>query len=79
MVRGPDHHLCEIGAAAGDPSSSAALRHTYITRLAKTASAPIVQKLARHSTPVLTAHYTHVDQAEGAAAVQALESGNGPA
>ncbi len=43
-----------------------ALRHTYITNLARHGvPLAIAQKLARHSTPVLTAaRYTHIDLAD---------------
>jgi integrase/recombinase XerD len=51
-----------------------ALRHTYITALAKsTAPAKIVQSLARHSTPVLTLGvYTHLGLDDQAPALNAL-------
>ena len=51
-----------------------ALRHTYITNLARH-GVPLAtaQKLARHSTPVLTAkRYTHIDLAEQKLAVDRL-------
>lgn len=52
------------------------LRHTYITNLAKN-GVPLVtaQKLARHSTPVLTARrYTHIDLHDQKLAVDRLPS-----
>ena len=51
-----------------------ALRHTYITNLGRH-GVPLVaaQKLARHSTPVLTAaRYTHIDLADQSREVQKL-------
>lgn len=69
------------GAAAGIPFETVegvadfhALRHTYITWLAQ-AGTPLAttQKLARHSTPTLTAAvYTHLGLLDGAAAVEKL-------
>jgi len=51
-----------------------ALRHTYITNLARHGvPLAIAQKLARHSTPVLTAkRYTHIDLQEQQKAVDRL-------
>jgi len=51
-----------------------ALRHTYVTRLARSgATVKVVQTLARHSTPVLTLGvYSHLELADGAAALAAL-------
>jgi len=48
-----------------------ALRHTFITNLGRHGVSPTTaQKLARHSTPVLTAaRYTHIDMAEQRRAV----------
>ncbi len=53
-----------------------ALRHTYITNLARGGvSLVTAQKLARHSTPVLTAQrYTHIDLQEQKVAVDCLPS-----
>ena len=53
-----------------------ALRHTYITNLARGGvSLVTAQKLARHSTPVLTAQrYTHIDLQEQKVAVDRLPS-----
>jgi Phage integrase family len=51
-----------------------ALRHTFITNLGRH-GVPLVaaQKLARHSTPVLTAaRYTHIDLADQSREVQKL-------
>src|SRR5262249_6835341 len=62
-------------------ADSHALRHTYITALAKS-SAPvkIVQSLARHSTPVLTlGHYTHLGLYDQAPALDALPDLTRPA
>ena len=53
-----------------------ALRHTYITNLARN-GVPLVtaQKLARHSTPMLTAQrYTHIDLQDQKVAVDRLPS-----
>ncbi len=53
-----------------------ALRHTYITNLARN-GVPLAtaQKLARHSTPVLTAlRYTHIDLKDQKLAVDRLPS-----
>ena len=53
-----------------------ALRHTYITNLARN-GVPLVtaQKLARHSTPMLTAQrYTHIDLQDQNVAVDRLPS-----
>ena len=53
-----------------------ALRHTYITNLARS-GVPLVtaQKLARHSTPVLTSlRYTHIDLHDQKQAVDRLPS-----
>ncbi len=53
-----------------------ALRHTYITNLARN-GVPLVtaQKLARHSTPMLTAQrYTHIDLQDQNVAVDSLPS-----
>jgi integrase/recombinase XerD len=55
-----------------------ALRHTYITNLARR-GVPLVtaQKLARHSTPVLTAaRYTHIELADQHREVEKLPSLN---
>ncbi len=71
-------------AAAGIPYQDAqglfadfhALRHTYITNLARN-GVPLAtaQKLARHSTPVLTAlRYTHIDLHDQKQAVDRLPS-----
>ena len=51
-----------------------ALRHLFITNLARGGVAPkVAQALARHSTPVLTlAVYTHAGDAEQRAAVEQL-------
>jgi len=51
-----------------------ALRHTFVTRLARSgASVKVVQTLARHSTPVLTLGlYSHLEISDGAAALAAL-------
>ncbi len=51
-----------------------ALRHTFITNLGRSGvSLTTAQKLARHSTPVLTAaRYTHIDLAEQKKAVDCL-------
>ena len=54
------------------------LRHTYITNLSRK-GVPLIsaQKLARHSTPVLTAkRYTPLDLAEQAKEVQKLQGLN---
>ena len=58
-----------------------ALRHTYITALAKSnAPVKIVQTLARHSTPVLTLGvYTHVGLYDQAPALDALPDLTQPA
>ena len=53
-----------------------ALRHTYITNLARN-GVPLVtaQRLARHSTPMLTAQrYTHIDLQDQKVAVDRLPS-----
>jgi integrase len=57
-----------------------ALRHTFITRLARCGVAPAVAKgLARHSTIVLTMdHYTHTLIGDERAALDRLPSINGP-
>jgi hypothetical protein len=60
--------------AAGLFADFHALRHSYITNLGS-AGVPLsaAQKLARHSTPTLTAvRYTHLDLAEQAKEVQKL-------
>ncbi|MFM7037994.1 MAG: tyrosine-type recombinase/integrase [Planctomycetaceae bacterium] len=53
-----------------------ALRHTYITNLARNGvSLVTAQKLARHSTPMLTAQrYTHIDLQDQKVAVDRLPS-----
>jgi integrase len=53
-----------------------ALRHTFITRLARSGVAPAVAKsLARHSTIVLTMdHYTHTLIEDERAALDRLPS-----
>ena len=53
-----------------------ALRHTYITNLARSGvSLVAAQKLARHSTPMLTAQrYTHIDLQDQKVAVDRLPS-----
>ena len=53
-----------------------ALRHTYITNLARSGvSLVTAQKLARHSTPMLTAQrYTHIDLQDQKVAVDRLPS-----
>ena len=57
-----------------------ALRHTFITRLARSGVAPAVAKsLARHSTIVLTMdHYTHTLIGDERAALDRLPSINAP-
>lgn len=58
--------------AAGRFADFHAMRHTYITRLGL-ADVPltVAQRLARHSTPTLTANtYTHVGLADGRAALE---------
>jgi len=46
-------------------------RHTYITVAAKTVPTRMAQELARHSTPLLTQRYTHLELHDtGAAAAQ---------
>lgn len=60
--------------ASGQFADFHALRHTYITNLARH-GVPLAtaQKLARHSTPVLTAkRYTHIDLQEQKQAVDRL-------
>ena len=62
--------------ASGKVADFHALRHSYVTALAKT-SAPVktVQTLARHSTPTLTLGvYTHIGMADQSAALNALPS-----
>lgn len=71
-------------AAAGIPYRDAAgrvvdfhaLRHSYVTHLIQQGlSVAVVQKLARHSTPVLTlSRYTHVEQEELRKALEGAES-----
>lgn len=52
------------------------LRHSFISRLADSgAPLTLVQALAGHSTPAMTAHYYHADDARAAAAVAALDGG----
>ena len=57
-----------------------ALRHTFITRLARSGVVPAVAKsLARHSTIVLTMdHYTHTLIGDERAALDRLPSINAP-
>jgi len=57
-----------------------ALRHTFITRLARSGITPAVAKsLARHSTIVLTMdHYTHVLIEDERAALDRLPTINAP-
>lgn len=59
---------------AGRRIDAHALRHTYITTLAKANIAPrIAQELARHSDPRLTANiYSHIAITESASALEAL-------
>src|SRR5690606_17005895 len=48
-----------------------ALRHTYITNLHRGgAYGKILQSMARHSTPALTARYTHVELRDIAGALE---------
>lgn len=50
-----------------------ALRHTYITSLHRGGTyGKILQEMARHSTPMLTARYTHVEMNDMQAALDAL-------
>ena len=62
--------------AAGHVADFHALRHTFITRLARSGIAPSVAKdLARHSSIVLTIdHYTHTLLTEKRAALERLPS-----
>lgn len=52
------------------------LRHSFVSRLADSgAPLTLVQALAGHSTPTMTAHYYHADDEKAAAAVAALDGG----
>lgn len=57
-----------------------ALRHSYITLIARATKNPkLTQEFARHASPVLTlAIYTHVEEADRAAAMDALPRFGGP-
>ena len=52
------------------------LRHTFVSRLVRSGCNPkLAQKLARHSTPVLTlGRYAHAELADGAAALERVPS-----
>lgn len=70
-------------ATAGIPATTAegkadfhALRHTFVTLLGQSSSLKATQKLARHSTPILTVdRYSHADMAEMAKAVATIPLG----
>lgn len=50
-----------------------AIRHSYITHLHRGGTyGKVLQSLARHSTPTLTARYTHVDVSDVQAALEGL-------
>lgn len=51
-----------------------ALRHTFVSSFANNGNVnlSVAQRLARHSTPILTARYTHVSAASERAALEAL-------
>ncbi len=57
--------------SAGRFADFHAMRHTYVTRLSMSnVPLPVAQRLARHSSPMLTANtYTHVGLADGRAAL----------
>ena len=61
---------------AGHVADFHALRHTYVSRVVRSGANPkVAQKLARHSTPVLTlGRYAHADVADGAAALERVPS-----
>lgn len=67
-------------AAAGIPERTPAgvanfhsLRHTFITIVGKSSPLKVVQELARHSTPILTAgRYSHAELSEKASAVSGV-------
>ena len=59
--------------AAGEVADFHATRHTYITTVVRSVtSQKMAQTLARHSTPTLTARYTHLDLHDTAAAAAKL-------
>ena len=71
----------DLGAAgipyvddAGRYADFHALRHSFITHLGRTKDIHFktAQDLARHSTPILTARYTHVFKGDEVAAINAL-------
>lgn len=60
---------------AGNVLDFHALRHTYITSLHRGGTyGKVLQSLARHSTPALTARYTHIELNDVAAALGGLPS-----
>ena len=51
------------------------LRHTSLTHVARSVPLHVAQKLAGHSSPLVTARYTHADAADLRAAVEKLVPG----
>jgi len=69
---GSDSDFLRYRDAAGRFADFHAMRHTYVTRLSMSnVPLPVAQRLARHSSPTLTANtYTHVGLADGRAALE---------
>ncbi len=64
---------------AGRYADFHALRHSFITHLGRAGvHGGTIQELARHSTPMLTARYTHGFKGDEVAAVNALPDLSGP-
>jgi len=68
-------HAAALKAAQVSPFVIYDLRHTCITRWAKTMPLPVVQKLAGHTSIATTMRYVHLNDEDVLAAMKKVEEG----
>jgi integrase len=66
-------HAIALKAAKVAPFVVYDLRHTCITRWAKTMPLPVVQRLAGHTSIATTMRYVHLNDADVLAAIEKVE------